>query len=164
MMSKIHIRMGDVEVEYEGSEEFLRDELPKLLSGVLELYRAETKSPLKGKGTDTPDTRPKPSNNGYSKLGTTKTIAAKLAVKSGSDLAIAAAARLSLGLDKETFSRAELLSEMKAATSYYKSSYNNNLSKTIQSLVSADRIRELSTDAYALSATELQDLETKLAS
>ena len=38
MTSKIRIKLGAIEVEYEGSEQFLKEELPQLLTAVSELY------------------------------------------------------------------------------------------------------------------------------
>jgi hypothetical protein len=161
--SKIRIKIGDVEVEYEGTEQFLRDELPKLLTGVLELHRAEQQSNGKPSATTNPSHKDKSPPVGSS-IGTTKTVSAKLGVTSGSDLVLAAAARLSIGDDKETFTRSELLTEMKTASGYYKASYSNNLSKSLQALVSSGRLRETAKETYTLSADELGQLETKLAS
>lgn len=39
MTSKIRIKLGPVEVEYEGNEAFLKDELPDLLSAVARLHK-----------------------------------------------------------------------------------------------------------------------------
>lgn len=39
MTSKIRIKMGPIEVEYEGSENFLKEELPELLGTVSNLYK-----------------------------------------------------------------------------------------------------------------------------
>ena len=38
MNSKIRIKLGPIEVEYEGSEAFLKEELPQLLTAVSDLY------------------------------------------------------------------------------------------------------------------------------
>ena len=38
MTSKIRIKMGFIEVEFEGSEQFLKEELPDLLTGVSQLH------------------------------------------------------------------------------------------------------------------------------
>ena len=160
MTSKIRIKMGDVEVEYEGSEDFLRDELRELLSGVVELHRE------RGESTD----QPPPSGNGNGGgtptgdfNGTTNTAAAKLSASSGTDLVIAAAARLTLGLGQDSFTRATLLKEMQTATSYYKKTFSSNLSGYLKQLVGSDRIREVAKGTYSLSAPERKKLETQLA-
>lgn len=164
MTSKIKIKLGPLEVEYEGSEEFLKKELPELLAAVSQLYK-ESGANL----AHTPSPTPQPSavqNNGdeSSVVGTTTTLAAKLSVASGPDLALAAAARLMLGLSQASFTRDQLLTEMKTATSYYKSSYSNNLSSTLATLVKSGKFLESAKDVYALSAKTKQELETRLAS
>ena len=40
MESKIKIKLGPIEVEYEGSESFLKQELPALIKTVTELFKA----------------------------------------------------------------------------------------------------------------------------
>jgi hypothetical protein len=37
--SKLRIRIGEVEIEYEGSDEFLKEELPELLKTAMELRK-----------------------------------------------------------------------------------------------------------------------------
>lgn len=162
MTSKIRIRIGDVEVEYEGPEDFLRKELRELLSGVLELHREQKDF----QETTTPS-RTKTQNGGGSTgsvEGTTNTLAAKLSVLSGTGLIIAACARLTLGLGHDTFTRSALLKETQTASSYYKKTYSNNFSQYLKTFVTDNRLRELSKDIFALSAGELQKLKTQLAS
>src|SRR5690348_16260150 len=96
MSSKIKIKVGPVEVEYEGSEEFLKNELAELLSSISKLYRES--------GASSQPPTP-PAGNGIGSIGTTGAIAVKLQASSGSDLALAAAARLYLGHQKASFTR-----------------------------------------------------------
>ncbi len=161
MTSKIRIRIGDVEVEYEGSEDFLKNELQELLSGVLELHRernisggssSSLVSPLGG------------SSPGGDFTGTTAAFAAKLSANTGSDLILAAAARLTMAAGQPTFSRQTLLSEIQTASSYYKASYSKNFSNYLKRLTESDSLREVSTDTYSVSSAELQNLKAKLAS
>ena len=159
MASKIRIKMGDVEVEYEGSEEFLRDELKSLLSAVLDLHKEHGNSVL---SDDLSTKREKGVGSSNNFTGTTNTVAAKLSSSSGTDLVIAAAAQLCLVSGNDSFNRATLLKEMQTAKSYYKTTYCNNLSKYLKSLVSTDRLREVAKDTYSLSAKERKTLETKL--
>lgn len=161
MTSKIRIKMGDVEVEYEGSEEFLRQELKELLSGVLELHRERKDSVPSNNGGSGSDEGVE-SSGGFN--GTTNTVAAKLSVTSGPDLIIAAVARLTLVAGKDTCTRGALLKEMQSATSYYKKTYSNNLSTYLKRLVGDDRLREISKHAFSLSAPELQKIKGILAS
>ena len=160
-MSKIRIKMGEIEVDYEGSEEFLGKELPEFLEGISKLYKEL--HPLM------PDANDEASSNTPTKkkkgptLGTTATIAAKLSCNTGPDLLTAAAARLTLGLGRESFTRKELLAEAQTAKSYYNRSVSKNLSRYLQSLVQDDKLNEVSTDTYALTTKEHQRLEASLA-
>lgn len=159
MTSKLRIKMGPIEVEYEGSEDFLKEELPDLLQAVTTLYRdsgisdAQTASPTGSKANAAPGPQ-----------GTTNTYAAKLGGGSGTELALAAAARLRIGLGAESFTRAKLLEEMKSGTSYYKKSYSSNLSNIISTLVTNQKLIEAAKDTYSLHATTENELRTKLAS
>lgn len=158
MTSKLRIRIGEVEIEYEGSEEFLKQELPQLLTTAMELRKAADASGSKaGAGGG--------EKKGASPLGaaTTATIAARLKVKSGPDLLIAAAARLTLIQNKDTFTRQELLAEMQTASSYYKKSYSNNLSSYLSGCVSSGDLTETARHTYALGATKKESLEAQLA-
>lgn len=155
MASKIRIRIGDTEIEYEGSDDFLRDELPDLLRTVTELHRATPSAPG---GGSTP-----PHAAGTALAITTGTIAARLQVKTGSDLALAAAARLTFGLNKDTFTRQELLAEMKAATTYYQKNYSANLTKLLKTLISNSKLKETAAKVYSLTATARTEMEAALA-
>jgi len=54
------------------------------------------------------------------------------------------------------------LTEMKAATAYYKSSYSANLSKYLASLIKDKKLVESATGMYALSAAAATELKGKL--
>ncbi|KGI78839.1 hypothetical protein [Oleiagrimonas soli] len=162
MNSKIRIKMGAIEVEYEGSEEFLKKELPELLRGVLELHResGESVNDDRGQGESGDNMGREVEKESFT--GTTNTVAAKLSASSGTDLIVAAASRITLVLGKDKISRAELLKEMQDASSYYKKSYSANLTKYLKQLVQADRLREIAKDTYSLSASELRKVKGKL--
>ena len=160
-ISKIRIKMGEIEVEYEGTESFLRDELPELLAAVSKLHHDSAGA--------SGDRSKKVRNGGGPKedlKGTTGTLAGKLSCKvgSGKELITAAAARLTFVLNKDSFTRAELLAEAKTATSYYKKGVANNLSNTLDGLVKSDDFTEIAKGTYSLSATKREELETRLAS
>lgn len=159
MSSKLRIRIGEVEIDCEGTEEFLKEELPALLRTAMDLQKvaAATGSSKGGGGA----------NGGKGKHGrhslTTGSIAALLKAKSGPDLLLAAAAHLTFVANKDTFSRQELLNEMQNATAYYKKSYSNNLTKYLSGAVTEKKLQETATNAYALSADTSSALRTKLA-
>ena len=161
MTSKIRIKMGAIEVEYEGSEEFLKTELPELLTAVSELYNKAKETEQEGEEeTGTAAGGP---HSGGSTLGTTTSIAAKLKSDSGPDLALAAAARLVLGLKQDSFTRQELLKEMQSARSYYSKSMSGNLTKILDGLVKGDKFNEVSKDRYSLAQSERSRIEAQLA-
>jgi hypothetical protein len=158
MTIKIKIKLGPVEVEYEGSEEFLKKELPDLLSAISKLYKesglpSSGQPPIGQLGT-----------GGTTLAGTTATIAAKLNVSSGPDLAVAAAARMTLGLGQGSFTRDQLLIEMKSASSYCKKNYISNLSNTLNGLVKSGKFVETAKDNYALSPNTKSEMESRLVS
>ncbi len=155
--SKIRIKMGSIEVEYEGSASFLKKELPDLLAAVSKLYHES--------GQKDGETAESGSSGGKTNLvhGTTGSFAAKLKVASGPDLILAAAAHLTLSKGKDVFSRKELTAAMQSATAYHKTTYVNNLSKYLKTLMKEDKLREPSTGNFSLSAEQRKKLEGQLA-
>lgn len=160
MTSKIRIRLGEIEIEYEGDESFLTKELPKLLAVVSEL-------PVKSCASDSPGTDAGIGGNGTGKSDvpelTTGSVAAKLSAKSGTDLILAASARLTFVAKKQKFSRQEITKEMKSASAYFKKSYVNNLTKGLNALVKSGKLLEPSSGAFALSAATRESLRARLA-
>jgi primosomal protein N' len=159
MVSKLRIRIGEVEVEYEGSEDFLKKDLPQLLRTAMELNG--------GNERPSGEAKPKKATSGQNvsvPSRTTGSIASKIEAKSGSELLKAAAAHLTFVVKKETFSRKELLAEMQSAKSYYKTSYSANLSKYFKTaLANEGFLMENSSDAFALNAAARRELEKQLA-
>ncbi len=161
MNSKIRIKMGAIEVEYEGSEAFLKEELPKFLAAVSDLYvKSGSVSPPGIPETPQPQSD---SSQGSTVLEmTTASIASKLGVNSGPQLVLAAAAHLRFvkGLDK--FPRKQLTEQMRSASSFFKESYVSNLSKTIKTLMKENKLNEPSNEVYALTHASEQDLRSRL--
>lgn len=153
MASKIRVRAGELEVEFEGSEDFLRDELPSLLEFLSGLNIAKV---------STSDRSDRGDVGGDTTLGTTNTVAAKLGAETGPDLILAAAAKLTFADGVTSFTRKELLAEMQTASNYYKTSFTSNLSTYLSRLVKAGTLLEQAKDTYALSSTKAQELRTAL--
>jgi len=159
MTSRIRIRMGPIEIECEGTEDFLKEEFPKLLEKVSGFYESS--------GLHIPSEESIPgADDSTSKPGavplSTGAIAAKINGSSGPDLIIAASAHLTFVKEMRTFSRKQIHSEMKTAAAYYKKSYSNNLSRYLQRLVADDELIESANDQYALSAPTRSRLEKQL--
>lgn len=158
METKIKIQFGSINIDYEGSESFLKNEIPKLIHTISELYPSEI-----SKITTSKESNGKSNGKSDSKIQlSTNSIAAKLNVKSGSSLAVAAAAHLTLVKNKKVFSRKELLTEMQTATSYFKETYRKNLTRTLGTLIK-NKFNEPSTGNYALTADAEKELRSILA-
>jgi len=157
--AKIRLKVGALEVEYEGQASFLKSELHALME---QLVRLCTHHEVK---LSTEPKLPKPiGKNQIAGQGhSTNTIATHLGAASGPELAIAAAAHLTFFTGKDSFTRSEIHNEMKAAVTYYKASMSGNLSKILGTLVENKRLNYLRTNTYALSAAERTVLEPKLA-
>lgn len=159
MTNKIRIRLGEMEVEYEGSEDFIRDALLELVSKVADLCQSTS---VASNTIDKPlEQEVEPCSKGLQ--ATTNTIAAKMGVNSGPDLIVAAAAQLTIMQGLDSFTRKQLLDEMKKASGYYKKSYCNNLTKYLKTLIKQGVLRETATDTYALDAKKRKELEEKIA-
>lgn len=161
MSSKLRIRIGEVEIDYEGTEEFLKQELPQLLKTAMELHKA-----AESNSSTQPDKKSKSVDRGGSSAIslTTNSVAAQLGAKSGSDLLLAAAAHLALVKKSEPFTRAQLLTEMKSATSYFNKNYATNLSGYLKTAIQKDGpLSETAKHSYALTAATRAELEKKLA-
>lgn len=162
--SKIRIKLGPIEVEYEGSESFLKEELPDLLGAVARLYKESGASlEASGEGSGAGDGGEGGAGTGSGLQGTTGTIAAKLVVKSGPDLILAGCARLTFVSGSASFTRKQITDEIKSATGYYKKTYLNNLSTYLQSLVKDQKLVEPTTGTFALSVATKSELEKRLA-
>lgn len=166
--AKIRIKVGSMELEYEGDPSFLTGGIEALLT---------TMGSLAGK---VPEEAPPPepaaqvlqSNGGGNGSSptvggqftfSTNTIAAHLDAKSGPELVVCAMAQIELVQGKASSSRTDILAEMKNATTYFKETMRNNLSGSLSRLVKDKRINQIAKDTYALSATERRQVEAKVA-
>lgn len=164
MTSKIKIKMGPIEIEYEGSEEFLKKELPALLEAVSDLYNKSAPQQMTTQeSVDSGSLGAAAAPTNGTVQGTTSTLAAKLGGSTGPDLAMTAAARLTFVLNRDTFTRKELLDEMKTATAYYKPTYSGNFTATLTRLVKENKLMESAKNTYSLSADSRTAIGAKLA-
>ncbi len=159
MSSKIRIKIGAVEVEYEGTEEFLKKELPELLAAVAKLYRTSATTP----DEEGDLSAVAPTSAAAKMKGTTGSIAAKLGAGSGSGLIMAAAARLTFVSKQESFTRKQLLDEMKSASGYYRKTYRDNLSSYLKNLVKDRQLVEEAAGRYSVPANARAELRKKIA-
>jgi hypothetical protein len=148
-MSRIKVKFGDLEIEYEGEQKFITG---GLLNFAKEFVVAAGENVVAS-----PASGVKRERKGVVAL-TTSSIAQKLGSKSGSDLAVAAAAHLILAKKMDQFSHTQLLSEMRGAKTFYKKSFHSNLGNHLKTLVNAGRFNHISGNDYALSENEITDL------
>ncbi len=166
--AKIRIKVGSMELEYEGDPSFLTGGIEALLETMGGLaskvpQELQEASQMTGAQTIPMSGTSNATMNGDNLTVSTNTIAANIGAKSGSDLVICAMAHLELVQKKAASSRKEILVEMKNAQQYYKSSMSSNLSSSISTLVAAKRINELAKDKYALTAAERKQIEIQIA-
>jgi hypothetical protein len=155
MVCKIGIKIGQVEINYEGEEAFFREELPKI---ILEVSHLAKNKELIEKPTKDPDIAPDIKNPGKKLDISVKTIAAKMGQKTGPDLILAAAAYLTFVDNTESFTKAELAKAMRTAPALNKKSYTNNFGAYIERLVAQQELTQNSSGKYALSSNSLAKL------
>ena len=164
MASRIRIKIGALEVEYEGEEDYLKDGLLDFLKSVVDLAEVSEFTDFSGEGQgEEGDSQPPiPQPKGISHLAP-ETIAAKLNTKTGSDLVLAAAAYLKFTQGLGNFTRQQILEAMKEATGYYKGSMSNNLTRYLGSLVKRGRLNALANGKYSISAPTEKELRANIA-
>jgi hypothetical protein len=159
--SKLRVKLGRIELEFEGSEDFIKQELMTVLAQVKTLGAAmDSLQDDEDDGNGDGDTKSKAKAD---PTLTTSTIAATLQVSSGPELVIAALARLCIVSGAAKASRKEIIVEMKTATAYFNDNYVGNLTSSLKGLITSKRINDLGSGNYTLSATERTALEPKIA-
>jgi hypothetical protein len=146
MTVRFHLKIGMAEADFEGDAGFLKAEIPNLISQIVSSLSALPANvlealPLMGDGTS--GSAPSPGQS-------TNTIASLTDAKTGPDLALAAAAHLTLVKGQDRFSRKDLLAEMQAAATFYSQNYSSNLSKILNNLTRGKRLNLVGTNTFAL--------------
>jgi hypothetical protein len=155
METRLRVKTSSLELEFEGSQAFLKQELLDVLETLLSqdpngaFARASVTTGNNG------GTRGRPEMS-------TGSIAARLSVQSGSDLILAACAHLTFVGAQDVFSRREITENMKTATAYYRATYVANQTKYLQGLVQRGKLIERSAGKYSLSAPARAELEGKV--
>jgi hypothetical protein len=162
MESKIHIKIGNLEIDFEGTEDFIKEELLQTITRINEIFK-DNKYQI-SQNSEIGLNLPLNKIDGQKIEGTVNTISAKLNVKSGSDLVLAASAHLDLVDGRQGFSRRDILMDMKTASNYYKETYGSNLSVYLKNLIKSQKLNEISSETYALQARERERLRDLLSS
>jgi len=154
MTSKIKIRFGEIEIECEGSEEFIKQELPQLMKEIAALHKSAPPPKTNQKTAKTA--------NGDDAAESVTTVAQRLGVATGPDLIMATAFKLA-GSGSDSFERKDLRSGVKGATTFYKNSYGTNFDKALKKLVKDGRIHHAGGTTYSLPNGERVKLLAKMA-
>lgn len=164
--TRLRVKLGAAEIEYEGGaatlEKLVMPTVAKMIDMVeshSDLQRPHT--PLQIEAGDPPIIG-EPKHNG-AQQHSTNTIAVAIKAKSGSDLALAASARLGLVEKKDRFSRKEILEEMKTAPAFFNKNMIGNLSKILATLTGSNKLRLVAEGTFALASEEKAKLELILA-
>lgn len=151
--AEIEIKLGQLSVKYSGSQEFIEHGLLNVINDLIEFSQ---NVPIIVNDEVTMESAPE------SKLTiehrSTNTIAGDMGVKTGPDLIMAAIAHIQLVQGRDKASRGEISQQMKSATTYFKQTYQSNLSAYLDNLVRQRRINLISKDTYALTAGEQSSL------
>ncbi len=156
--AKINIKVGHVEFSGEGEQDWLSQQLRKILAKVPEVLHMEI-SIHKNAREDKKDSNAQSADLSLSMVS----IGAKLKPKTGPELALAAAAYLRFVKKKATFRREDILNSMKEATGYYKANYSNNLSSTLLGLVKSDSLTQAADNAFSLHIDKENEINAILA-
>lgn len=159
--AKIKIKVGSLEVEYEGPPSFLTSGIDSLLDKMGDLAGWIPEETVVAEGAKveasiTPAMEPK------TRELSTNTIAAHIGANSGPDLIICAMAQLEILQGKSDSNRTEILQEIKNASNYYNKNMSGNLSLNLKNLVEAKKILERGKDRYALHIETRKEVEGKL--
>lgn len=165
MSIKLRLKVGDVELDYEGDEALIKTELQAILANVISVVSTASNG---GRGEDygvaSNDTSgPAQAQGGSPGFQRTVTnILVKLGSKEQQDLVVAAAAYLTLVEGKGEFLRKDLLDAMKSATGYFKTNHSKNLSYLLDGLMKAGKINNLGKDRYSVDSEFLAEIKRTL--
>jgi hypothetical protein len=155
MTSKLRIKFGQAEIEFEGESEFIKDHLMEFTKSLIQFSAAKT-SPASNKQNDNEVT-----SDGELSLST-NSIAAKIGANDCPGLALAALAHLQLCKGESLVDKAAILREMKTVTGIYKNSMSSNLSKALPRLMRAGKVNEQATGKFSLSNGERSNIEAQI--
>ena len=163
--AKVRIKVGSIEIEYEGGHEFLTNGLHELIENVGLLASSSDLEEEISEDEDGSDEAPTVDfPNGQLELSA-NSIAHHYGSKSTSDLALCAIIFLQIVNKQVSCSREEVLKAMQSATDFYnKNMRGSNLKSALKTLKNKKKINELANEKYALTSTEKQSAEAALAS
>jgi len=152
MNMKIEIKVGTIELNFEGAKEIYEEKFEPTFTSISDLIKGAPATA----STPSDPIASAPRGPERTLAMTVRQIASKLDVSKGADLALAAVISLALIKRKDVFTRQEINDEMKQATGYYKTTYSSgNLSGYLTGLCKKETIVETSKDTYAVKESDL---------
>lgn len=159
-LSKLSIKVGALELEYEGPESFSKADILELIEHLGE-HSTAIPTPLPINGGGTAGNANGAGGGGLTDLGV-ESIAARLGAKSGTDVLLAAAVYLEANQGKAFYSRRELLDAAKQGGGYYSDGISSNLTAYLTSLVKGKKLNKRGDDQYALVPSTKTDALSRL--
>ena len=159
---KVRLKIGQLEIEYEGDVSFTKNDLSNLVDKIFGYYKQHETVLSNDLPSDYKGSEKSPDINNKTELSI-KTIASRLEVKTGPDLVMAVASYLTLVTSKDVFTRAEIVQEMKKANPFYKQSYVGNLTDSVNRLIKKGCLNETANNSYSLTPQKKKAMESKLA-
>lgn len=163
MPTKLKIKMGHIEFEYEGDAAYdsaaVKDLFSHMESLLVSAPPRVIRVALDDKTPAESEVEPPLDIVDHD----TQTVAAHLQAKTGVEVAIAAAAHLQICQGKKGFTRKELLADMQQAHGYYNQAMSGNLTKILRTLISQKRVVSTTGGQITLSAAEAALCRAKLA-
>lgn len=166
MATKLRMKVGSAEFDWDGTAEITLSEIKEMLEHMVGLVSAQTNAnpnvEAHAEGAEASGAGHKGGSGKPLQKLHIASVASKLKAKTGPDLALSAAAVLQIFDGKESFTRAELAETMKKATMHYKSSMLGNLTSILQTLI-GNKFNQIGDGVYSLSADEFESLKAQLA-
>ena len=159
--TKIRLKVGQLEVEYEGNEAFLEGGIYEMMEKIASLH-AKHSAILSSSSPQVKTQNDKVATNVTPFDLAVNAIAERLDATTGAHLALAAATYLTLAKNEPKFSRAQILEAMKSDASRYKRSMSKNLTRHLQSLIKDKCLNNVADGRYALSAPKRKEIESAL--
>ena len=159
---QIKINLGAVALEYEGPEDFFKSEIANIMKTLSAHAAVVPRDKFSGRSASEGSNGSASKGGGAVHSHSTNTVAKLLDAKSGPDLIMAAVVKKIMVDGDETINRPTITSEMRKASSYYKRTYANNLSKYLDNLTKADRLRLVSDNTFGLPAKVREEIEPRL--
>jgi hypothetical protein len=157
MDGKLRIKAKGIEIDWEGSVEFLSKELPQLIASIVEALGA-----LPGNHVEDEPATDAPKQKIKTGTFTTAHLAARTSAQTSNDLFKVALAKLQLSDGLEVASRSQIIAEMKTAPRIFKENMVKNLSQAIRSLQTSGQINEPANNKFSLTDQQLEQLKGQI--